>query len=505
MELRSGLGMSRLDGWLSRETSIKSIIQRLNDEPSEGVAAWARTTSGLLALLLTLQTATGFLLAFHYVPSIATAYTTVSYLELAVSSGSWIRSLHYHSSVLLPLVLVLHLAQMLAREAFKTNQPAWIFAILLLALILASGATGYALPWDTRSLNGVNIAASLTANVPLIGPTAGKWLINGTTISTLTLSRFYGLHVFALPALIAGTVICRIFVFGQGKNEREEPQDRPWPIGQLFRNAIVIGLVFAGIALFSAIYPAPLGPPPLSSASYLPRPGPQFLWLFEMQKWTDGVIAALLALGFPGLILGGLVLISVASVRYKLHAKLVAAAIFLAGFGAVGTLTSMAIYEDLSDSRISSQLAKQDKEEADLRRSGFEPQIVVSERSVIDKESSQNEPSTVSSSTDPLHIPETYVANCAKCHGSSGEGTPKFPELVGITERSENPLTPEMVLAIINDPKSVGYSSKMPAYKNKLSESEKAKIVTWIRSLKASGTSDDPGPVTTARINETKK
>ena len=504
MELRSGLGIGRFDGWISKETSLKSIMLRLSEEPSNGAAAWARTTSGLLALLLILQTVTGFLLAFHYVPSTTTAYTTVSYLEMAVNSGSWIRSLHYHSSVLLPVVLVLHLGQMLVRGAFKTNRSAWIFAVMLLGLILASGATGYALPWDARSLNGVNIAASLTANVPLIGPTAGKWLINGTTISTLTLSRFYGIHVFALPALIAGIVICRIFVFAKSNDDSNDLPQSPWLIEQLFRNAVVIGVVFAGIALFSSIYPAPLGPPPLGSASYLPRPGPQFLWLFELQKWTDGAAAALLALGFPGLILGGLTLISIVPVRHMRYAKFGSAAVFLVGFGTVGILTSMAIYDDLSDSRISSQLAKQEKEEADLRRSGFEPKVVGAEHLVIDKELSHTETSRASSPADPVRIPETYVANCAKCHGSSGEGTAKFPELVGITERSEDPLTPEMVLAIINDPKSVGYSSKMPAYKNKLSESEKSEIVNWIRSLRTDS-SNDQSSVTTASIDETKK
>ncbi|NOT46989.1 MAG: c-type cytochrome [Acidobacteria bacterium] len=494
-----------LGNWLSRETEFPSIANRLLDEPASGLSAWSRTTSGMIVLLLFLQAATGILLAFHYVPAVGSAYTTVAFIELAVRDGSWIRSLHYHSSVLLPIVLAAHLLQMIARKAYATNRTAWIFGLAMLVLVLAAAATGFALPWDARAVNGVNIASSLAANTPIMGETLSAWLINGTRISTLTLSRFYGLHAGIVPMLILLSVIAREFIFGKAEDGRDHDKMTAWAKQQFVRNAIAIGLVFLFLSFFSAFYPAPFGPQLADTATYLPRPGPQFLWLFEMQKYTDGPIAAMLAVGFPGLIIGGLIALPLFLKNKAGSLRVATAAVFLAGFGIVGALTAFAIYQDKSDSRISEQLAKQEFDEAEFRGSSFEPQIQHVEPAPAKLEPS-SESSDVSiqavSFESPPSVPASYATNCAKCHGANGEGTKKFPELVGLTTREEDQLTPELILQIINDPKSVGRSTQMPAYRNKLSELEKQQIVSWIRSLSPQPNSEKQSPVQTARVEK---
>ena len=174
----------------------------------------------MIVLLLFVQFATGILLAFHYVPATANAYTTVAFIELAVRDGAWIRSMHYHSSVLLPIALAAHILQMLLRLSFRTNASAWIFGVVLLGLVLGAAATGYALPWDARAINGVNIAISLAGNTPVAGGFLKSWMMNGTTISTLTLSRFYGLHVWIVPMLILTAAAMRVFIFGKRQGRR---------------------------------------------------------------------------------------------------------------------------------------------------------------------------------------------------------------------------------------------------------------------------------------------
>lgn len=488
----------RFGDWLSRETEVSWLVGRLSDEPASGLAAWARTSSGIVALLLVLQFVTGILMAFHYVPSANDAYTTVAYLELAVRDGAWLRSLHYHSSVLLPAALVLHLLQMLVRGALASNKTAWFFGIGILCLALAAGATGYALPWDARALNGVSIAASLTGNLPLIGVAARRWLVDGEVISTLTLSRFYALHVWAIPLLIILSVVARLFIFGKKHGvSGQETQD--WARKQFARNAVVMGLVFIGLAVFSTAYPAPFGPQAAEASTYLPRPGPQFLWLFELQKYTDGVFAALLALGFPGIMIGGL-LVTPLLLRDQLTTmKAAAGMFFVIGFGSVAALTGVALYQDGADPKISAQLARQEADEAKFRASKFEPQFRQTNKPIESSPTGTSLIETASVKAQPISIPSSYAVNCAKCHGASGEGTEKFPELVNLTTREEDQLTPELILAIIDDPKKVGRSSKMPAYKNKLSDDQKQELVTWIRSL-----SPETGnvPVQTARMDE---
>lgn len=476
-------------GWFAGNTEFESIKNRLLDEPSEGFSAWARTTVGVVGFLFVLQFLTGILLAFHYVPSAENAYATVAFIEQAVGAGTWIRSLHYHSSVLLPIALLAHLAQMIFRNLFKKNPIAWTFSLIFLALVLAAGATGYALPWDARSLNGVNVAVSLAGNAPLIGETLQSWLQNGETISTMTISRFYGLHVFATPALILICIVARLFIFGKNGKQIDAEKFREWSREQLVRNAIVIGLIFLGLAAFSAKFPAPFAPAAAESASYLPRPGPQFLWLFEMQKYTEGQLAAILAFGLPALIIGGLVLIPRFGQRVK-YTKYVVSTLFAIALAIVGGLTATAYVQDASDSRIAEQLSKQEKEENDFRLKTFKPKVIR-----VGKQENKNElkpESNDSKSISPLtaeisetvEIPKSYVTNCAKCHGANAEGKGVFPELHGLTTREEEKRSDEDLLGIINNPSSFGLSSKMPSYEHKLTEDQKREIIRWIKTLK---------------------
>ncbi|MEZ5428888.1 MAG: cytochrome b N-terminal domain-containing protein [Pyrinomonadaceae bacterium] len=485
-------GKISLGNWISENTEFERIKHRLLQAPSRGISAWMRTTAGVVAFLFFLQFLTGILLAFQYVPTVENAYTTVAYIEQAIKSGSFVRSLHYHSSILLPVALLAHLGQMIGRRVYARDLTAWSFCLLFLALVLAAGATGYALPWDARAFNGVNIAVALAGNVPFIGTFLKSWLQNGTDISTLTLSRFYGLHVFIVPFLILLSVAARVFFFGKNKAPFDASEYGRWLSGQLIRNAVVIGLLFFGLALFSARFSAPFGPPAADSANYLPRPGPQFLWLFEMQKYTDGPVAACLAFGLPALVIGGLFAIPLIlkTGKFKIGRLGTATmtAIFLAGIGLIGGLTALAVYQDLRDPRIKRQLAEQEKTENEFRNETFKPRIVRLGLIPEKLPESRTGEGGGDGSSDPTEtasaVPNAYRVNCAKCHGANGEGTTKFPPLTGTTTRDEDRLSDEALIEIINDPKAYGLSAEMPSFKDKMTEEEKREIVDYIKSLK---------------------
>ena len=203
---------SETRGCLSRWTTLDSIGEILSDEPGGRLLLWSRTTAGIVALLLVLQLVTGTLLAFYYVPSADHAHVTVAYVEKVLPAGSWLRALHYHGSQWLALFLFLQIVQLFWRRSYDTRPVAWIFSILLLALILSSGATGYSLPWDARAFFSTRVADGIVGGLPLIGDTARAWLTGGNEISTLTLSRFFALHVFVTPALILLLTVTRFFI-----------------------------------------------------------------------------------------------------------------------------------------------------------------------------------------------------------------------------------------------------------------------------------------------------
>src|SRR6185369_5521767 len=97
----------------------------------KGFRGWLDVTGGVVLVLLLVQFVTGVLLAFYYVPSVDHAYTTVSYIEKVVSSGSWIRSLHHYGSQWLTLFVFLHIIQLFLTKAYVSRRIQWIAAVLV--------------------------------------------------------------------------------------------------------------------------------------------------------------------------------------------------------------------------------------------------------------------------------------------------------------------------------------------------------------------------------------
>lgn len=509
----------RIRRWLSRWTTLEDIERSLVDEPSRGLEAWARTTAGVVAMLVVVQAVTGILLAFYYVPSAESAHTTVAYIEKVVPAGSWLRAMHHYGSQWLTLFLVLHLAQMFWRKGYSRRPVGWMSTVILLALVLAGGATGYSLPWDARAFFGTRVTEGIAGGLPLVGNASRNWLLGGVEITPITLARFFALHVLVVPMLILLILTARLFVFRERGvvSDEEERRLEGWMFGQVARNALVAGLVFFALTLWAAKFHAPLGPAADTAApGYLPRPGAQFLWLFQLLKYLPGRVASMVAVTLPALIFIGL-----ASLPFlnppplrKMMAqprRNIGVVLFVLGFALFTTMTVIAYVEDARDPRVRDQLARQSKEEEAFRTTPFTPLRTRTSESNIEDElegepvgaggieggtrpdnvvSNANvqpsptanvtaTPKTNASSTGP---PDAYITSCSGCHGTRGQGASIYPRLIGVSEKPQR--TVEDLIAIINNPASYGMDPLMPSFANKLSEDEKRSIAEWIAMLK---------------------
>ncbi|HET8782813.1 MAG TPA: cytochrome b N-terminal domain-containing protein [Pyrinomonadaceae bacterium] len=261
------------------------------DRNTSQIHGWLESTSGIVVMLLAVQFLTGVLLAFYYVPSTDHAYVTVEYVEKTVSSGAWIRSLHHYGSQWLTLFLFLHVVRLFLAEAYIDHNKQWIASVVLLGLVMAGGGTGYSLPWDARAFFSTRIAEGLVGGLPFVGRMGRLWLLGGSEISTITLSRFFAVHAWVVPGLIVAVVI-----WGSLR----------WP--HLQRHAIAAGLVFVALAFWCLKFHAPLGPPTMS-ADHLLRPGAQFLWLYQTLKYVPGGLASIVSLVLPAIALFVLVIL----------------------------------------------------------------------------------------------------------------------------------------------------------------------------------------------------
>lgn len=480
---------NRCQRFLTERTRLPDFVYSLFDESSDRVSAWVKTTAGIVAMLLAVQVVTGTLVAFYYVPSAEAAHTSVAYIEKVLPAGSWIRAVHHYGSQWLTLFLVLHLVQMFWRASYRRRPVAWLATVLLLALVLAGGVTGYSLPWDARAFFGTRIAEGIAAGLPLIGGVMHRWLVGGTEISTMTLSRFFGLHVLVVPAVVLLVIVARLFVFREPVSIRvvENPTCEPRQSWQFVRQSVAAGLVFLALALYALKYHAPLGPAANEAgAGYVPRPGAQFLWLFQMLKYLPGGMASMVAVLVPKLIFIGLVLLPFLDARRKrkhpteLPRRRLSIALFACGTFFVALMTAIAYINDSRDPNVRAQLAQQALEESTFRAEPFEP---LPPRSSVSNAPASNDSNNGSTKVISVDLPPaSFLKRCASCHGTHGQGVKSFPKLLGVSTKPRR--TVEDIVGLLNDPRAYGLEPPMRSFANKLTDNEKREIAAWLMLLK---------------------
>ena len=420
------------------------------------VRGWLQTTGGIVGILLLVQFVTGLLLAFYYVPSVDHAHTTVSYIEKVVSSGSWLRSLHHYGSQWLSVFVFIHVIRLFLDRAYATNRVQWSVAILLLGLVMAAGGTGYSLPWDARAFFSTRVAEGLMAGLPLFGRNARLWLLGGSDISTLTLSRFFALHVLLIPAVIVAAVVWRVW----GLN-----------IARLFglRHAITAGVVFLALALWCLKHPAPLGPSVAEmTPEYLPRPGSQFLWLYQSLKYIPGGLGSIAGVVLPGIVLTVLILLP-----WLKRSRLIGGSLLGAGVVVVLLMTTAAYLSDRRDQKTREQLSRQVAAEEAWRHEPFDPVRL-----------------TLASASAPAEAaggaPAIYLEFCANCHGQNGEGARQgrlnFPPLLDVPAKPRR--TVDDIVGLLKDPTAYGLQPPMKSFSDKLTEQQMREIAEWIVKLK---------------------
>jgi ubiquinol-cytochrome c reductase cytochrome b subunit len=423
----------------------------------ENRISWLRTTGGVVVILLVVQFMTGVLLTFYYVPSVDHAYTSISYVEKVVSSGSWIRSLHHYGSQWLTLFVFIHVIQLFLAGAYGSRRIQWIAAVLVLGLVMAAGGTGYSLPWDARAFFSTRVAEGLVGGLPLAGRIARLWVLGGSEISTLTLSRFFALHVLLIPAVIIGVVVWRLV------------RARVcW--SNLAPHVIAGGLVFVLLAIWCWKHPAPLGPSVTeATADYLPRPGSQFLWLYQSLKYLPGGLGSIAGLVLPGIAL--LVLVFLPWLRSQ---RLIGSVILSIFVLLIGVMTTASYLSDRRDPRTAQQLARQAAQEEAARHEPFKPVPLSLVANAASPGVGTGEP------------PVLYDKFCANCHGQHGEGVQrgalKFPPLLDVSTKPHR--TVDDIVALLHKPETYGLQPPMRSFSDKLNEEQMRQIAEWVVTLK---------------------
>ncbi len=198
--------------WLDERLGLKTIYATVLDRKVPKVNWWFTLGSASLFLFL-LQGITGIMLTIYYVPSPDHAYDSIQYIMTSVSYGWLIRGIHHWGASLMVLIVFFHMLRTFYFGAYKyPREFTWVTGVFLLLLTLGMGFTGYLLPWNQRAYWATTVATSIAGTVPFIGNFINQVLRGGVDLSAVTLARFFSVHIWWFPAMIAGLIGVHLYM-----------------------------------------------------------------------------------------------------------------------------------------------------------------------------------------------------------------------------------------------------------------------------------------------------
>ncbi len=310
--------------WFDERLNLAPLVAGLEANLRKPVPAhvnWLFTLGSAIAALIGVQIFTGILLLIYYRPGVDTAYQSIVRIMDEVPLGGFMRSLHVWGADLIVIFLILHMVRVFVYAGYKKpRELTWIIGVLLFAVILIFGFTGYLLPWDQLAYWGTVVATEAPASIPVVGPITREFMLGGSEVGDPTLGRFFALHVVVLPLVLLKLMALHLFLIRyQGISSlrrTDEPDPTPNEIraegGEPFfphhvlRDLTTTYLVLGLLVSLAILYPAHLGDPadPLTTPLGI-KPEWYFLPAYQLLKYVPEVVGVQI----PPLFIGVLVLL----------------------------------------------------------------------------------------------------------------------------------------------------------------------------------------------------
>ena len=204
--------VTKVLNWINYRLPIINTFERhLSKHPVPKKVNFWYLFGALASIVLILQIVTGIWLMMPYSNTEEGAVASIEYIMRDVDYGWIIRYMHTTGASMFFAIVYLHMFRGLLYGSYKKpKELVWIFGMTIYLVMMAEGFLGYVLPYGQMSYWGAQVIISLFGAIPYIGESLEVWVRGDYYISGITISRFFALHVVALPLILIALVFLHL-------------------------------------------------------------------------------------------------------------------------------------------------------------------------------------------------------------------------------------------------------------------------------------------------------
>jgi len=204
--------VTKVLNWINYRLPIINTFERhLSKHPVPKKVNFWYLFGALASIVLILQIVTGIWLMMPYSNTVEGAFASIEYIMRDVDYGWIIRYMHTTGASMFFAIVYLHMFRGLLYGSYKKpKELVWIFGCTIYLVMMAEGFLGYVLPYGQMSYWGAQVIISLFGAIPYIGESLEVWIRGDYYISGITISRFFALHVVALPLILIALVFLHL-------------------------------------------------------------------------------------------------------------------------------------------------------------------------------------------------------------------------------------------------------------------------------------------------------
>ena len=140
------------------------------------------------------------------------AFASTLRLSFEVRGGLLMRQIHHWAALIFMAAIVTHMMRVFFTGAFrKPREVNWVVGFTLLILGLAAGFSGYSLPDDVLSGNGLRITDGVVRAIPIIGSYTSYFMFGGEFPGQDLIPRLFTVHILLVPGLILALIGLHLF------------------------------------------------------------------------------------------------------------------------------------------------------------------------------------------------------------------------------------------------------------------------------------------------------